>query len=170
MSRLRPGDIIRVPGGRRAGLAIVLQPGPHTVGGNGRPDGPGPLVLTEGRQVKRLAAADFPGPAEVIDKIRIPGWFSPRSPQHRKDLASTMRNRLAARPDGGTPVQRPRAARPTPNTALPTMRWRSCGSGSGVIRATTARTARNTPGTPNATCGWAARPRRSSTGWPAVRT
>ena len=106
MSRLRPGDIIRVPGGRRAGLAIVLQPGPHTVGGNGRPDGPGPLVLTEGRQVKRLAAADFPGPAEVIDKIRIPGWFSPRSPQHRKDLASTMRSRLAARPDGGTPVKR----------------------------------------------------------------
>ena len=49
--------------------------------------------------MKRLAAADFPGPAEVIDKIRIPGWFSPRSPQHRKDLASTMRNQLAARPD-----------------------------------------------------------------------
>src|ERR1700684_3441053 len=71
LSRLRPGDIIRVRGGRRAGLAIVLQPGPHPAGGNGRPDGPGPLVLTEGRQVKRLAAADFHGPAEVIDRIRI---------------------------------------------------------------------------------------------------
>ena len=34
-------------------------------------------------------------PAEVIGKIRIPGSFSPRSPQHRKDLAATMRNRLA---------------------------------------------------------------------------
>ncbi len=101
LSRLRPGDIIRVPGGRRAGLAIVLQPGLYATGGNGRHDGPGPLVLTESRQVKRLAPADFPGPTEVIDKIRIPGWFSPRSPQHRKDLASTMRNRLAARPDGG---------------------------------------------------------------------
>ncbi len=107
LSRLRPGDIIRVPGGRRAGLAIVLQPGPHPAGGNGRPDGPGPLVLTEGRQVKRLAAADFHGPAEVIDKIRIPGWFSPRSPQHRKDLASTMRNQLAARPDSARPAQHP---------------------------------------------------------------
>ena len=40
--------------------------------------------------------ADFPVPAEVIGKIRIPGSFSPRSPQHRKDLAATMRNRLAA--------------------------------------------------------------------------
>ena len=27
LSLLRPGDIIRVPGGRRAGLAVVLQPG-----------------------------------------------------------------------------------------------------------------------------------------------
>jgi len=141
LSQLRPGDIIRVPGGRRAGLAVVLQPGLHPArnalpggarnalpggarnalpggarggghdgNGNGRPaarpgsghgpaavefTGPGPLVLTEGRQVKRLALADFPVPAEVIDKIRIPGSFSPRSPQHRKDLAATMRNRLA---------------------------------------------------------------------------
>src|ERR1700758_4078863 len=88
---LRPGDIIRVPGGRRAGLAIVLQPGLYPAAGNGRPAGPGPLVLTESRQVKRLAVADFPVPAEVIDKIRIPGSFSPRSPQHRKDLTATMR-------------------------------------------------------------------------------
>src|SRR6202012_4271238 len=87
--------------------AIVLQPGPHPFGGNGRSDGPGPLVLTEGRQVKRLAAADFPGPAEVIDTIRIPGWVTPRSPQPRKDLASTMRSRLAARPEAAVPGKRP---------------------------------------------------------------
>ncbi len=143
LSQLRPGDIIRVPGGRRAGLAVVLQPGLHPArggNGNGQADragrgsggrdhrgpagpgaaraagsgpglpeftGPGPLVLTEGRQVKRLAVADFPVPAEVIDKIRIPGSFSPRSPQHRKDLAATMRNRLASRPAGAGPARRP---------------------------------------------------------------
>src|SRR6516162_2410948 len=122
LSQLRPGDIIRVPGGRRAGLAIVLQPGQHPAAGNGRPVGPGPLVLTEGRQVKRLAVADFPVPAEVIDKIRIPGSFSPRSPQHRRDLTATMRNRLASHyPDGARPVKRPaRAAdweRGTPDAA-----------------------------------------------------
>src|SRR6516164_5122749 len=144
LSQLRPGDIIRVPGGRRAGLAVVLQPGLHPArggSGNGRPagragrgpggrdhpagsgrgvapaagdgrglpefTGPGPLVLTEGRQVKRLAIADFPVPAEVIDKSRIPGSFSPRSPQHRKDLAATMRNRLASRPAGAGSARRP---------------------------------------------------------------
>jgi ATP-dependent RNA helicase HelY len=120
LSRLRPGDIIRVPGGRRAGLAVVLQPGLHPArgGDNGHASrerfgspaaeftGPGPLVLTEGRQVKRLAVTDFPVPAEVIDKIRIPPSFSPRSPQHRRDLAATMRNRLE-----GQDLRAPRAAR-----------------------------------------------------------
>ena len=96
LSLLRPGDIIRVPGGRRAGLAVVLQRGLHSAPhpDPATPGGPGPLVLTEGRQVRRLSLADFPVPAEVIDKIRIPGSFSPRSPQHRKDLAASMRNRL----------------------------------------------------------------------------
>jgi ATP-dependent RNA helicase HelY len=112
LSQLRPGDIIRVPGGRQAGVAVVLMPGAAAGGGmgdqggrngrgerNGRPahSGPGPLVLTAAHQVKRLSAADFPVPAEVIDKIRIPGSFSPRSPQHRKDLAATVRNRVAGR-------------------------------------------------------------------------
>jgi ATP-dependent RNA helicase HelY len=119
LSRLRPGDIIRVPGGRRAGLAVILQPGwrADRGGDNGHPSrerfgsaaeftGPGPLVLTEGRQVKRLAVTDFPVPAEVIDKIRIPPSFSPRSPQHRRDLAATMRNRLE-----GQDLHVPRAAR-----------------------------------------------------------
>jgi ATP-dependent RNA helicase HelY len=96
LSLLRPGDIIRVPGGRRAGLAVVLMPGLHPAPAEFT--GAGPLVLTEGRQVKRLALADFPVPAEVIDRIRIPRSFSPRSPQHRRDLAATMRNRVGAGP------------------------------------------------------------------------
>ena len=225
LSQLRPGDIIRVPGGRRAGLAVVLQPGLRPArnalaggarGGNGhgraalgahgprrgraaagRPGrgrwraearispaftefaGPGPLVLTEGRQVKRLAVADFPVPAEVVGKIRIPGSFSPRSPQHRKDLAATMRNRLSAGPRGaprGTARSREGGGSPSPPErgipsapTLPTTS-RACGGGFGAIRATTARTARTTPGTPNAACGWRVRPRRLSAGWPAGRT
>jgi ATP-dependent RNA helicase HelY len=87
---LRRGDIIRVPAGRRAGVAVVLDPA----------DG-SPLVLTDGRQVKRLSAADFPVPAVVLDRVRIPPTFSARSPQHRRDLAATVRNRLAAQPAGG---------------------------------------------------------------------
>ncbi len=182
LSLLRPGDIIRVPGGRRAGLAVVLQRGLHSAPhpDPAVPGGPGPLVLTEGRQVRRLAVADFPAPAEVIDKIKIPGSFSPRSPQHRKDLAASMRNRLnsAVPARGGDPPEPPdhgRAARPpvppgAPIATRPAVRWPNCAGGCGSIRATTARTGRSTPGTPNATGGCGARPRPSSAGWPGART
>jgi ATP-dependent RNA helicase HelY len=88
LGRLRRGDIIQVPGGRRAGVAIVLDPTAA--------DGQSlPLVLTENRQVKRLSLADFPVPVAVIDRVRIAGSFSARSANHRRDLAATVRNKLA---------------------------------------------------------------------------
>ncbi|HUL27376.1 MAG TPA: DEAD/DEAH box helicase [Streptosporangiaceae bacterium] len=122
LQALRRGDIIQVPGGRRAGIAVVLDPGLSPAGrkqasrkgvrGGGRPEAalpagshedgsPLPLVLTAGRQVKRLSAADFPEPATVLDRVRIPGAFSPRSPRARRDLAATVRNKLAGQTAGG---------------------------------------------------------------------
>ena len=96
LGHLRRGDIIKVPGGRRAGVAVVLDPG---VGAPGRRADslPVPLVLTAGRQVRRLSAADFPVPVEPIDRVRIPNWFSPRSPKHRRDLAASVMTKLAGR-------------------------------------------------------------------------
>src|SRR6202012_3848392 len=119
LETLKRGDIIRVPGGRRAGMAVVLEPGPRGHGPNLAPASPaaggcggdrarmaamagqGPLVLTANRQVKRLSLADFPVPVEAVDRIKIPGSFSVRSPQHRRDLAASMRNRLAGREISG---------------------------------------------------------------------
>ena len=97
LEKLRPGDIIDVPGGRRSGVAVVLQSGG---GGDGRPL---PLVLTANHQVKRLSVADFPAGVSAIERIRIPSSFSPRSPAARRDLASTVRNRLAGRELPGPP-------------------------------------------------------------------
>jgi ATP-dependent RNA helicase HelY len=54
-------------------------------------------VLTSGRQVKRLSPADFPDPVSAIERIRIPASFSVRSANHRRDLAATVRNKLAGR-------------------------------------------------------------------------
>jgi ATP-dependent RNA helicase HelY len=96
LEQLRRGDIIRVPSGRRAGVAVVLDPGIP-----GRADSgnlPQPLVLTASRQVRRLSAADFPVPVTAIERIRIRSGFSARSPKDRRDLAATMRTKLAARP------------------------------------------------------------------------
>ena len=87
LERLRPGDVIRVPAGRRAGLAVVVDP----VGGAVTGD-PHPVVLTADRQVKRLSVVDFPSPVEAIGRVRIPRNFNQRSPQARRDLASSLRN------------------------------------------------------------------------------
>ena len=103
LDRLERGDIIRVPSGRRSGMAVVLAPPPagHSSGGSpvalrsGSADGP--LVLTSDGQVKQLWAADFPVPAEPVERLRIPGSFSERSPKHRRDLVSAMRSKLAGR-------------------------------------------------------------------------
>ncbi len=108
LERLRRGDIILVPGGRRPGLAVVLDPGLTGPGRASAPPGandPLPLVLTVGRQVKRLSLVDFPVPVTAIDRLRIPNSFSARSPVHRRDLASTMRNKVAGRDLGRRPRQ-----------------------------------------------------------------
>ncbi len=100
LERLRPGDIIEVPSGKFAGLALVLDPGVDSGRGPGSrgheyQDGPRPLVLTAERQVKRLASMDFPVPVEPLDRMRIPKSFNPRNPASRRDLASALRTKAA---------------------------------------------------------------------------
>ena len=145
LEQLRRGDIVQVPAGRRAGVALVLE--------SPAADPSGLLVLTEGRQVKRLNAADFPVPVTPIDRVRIPSWFSARSAKHRRDLASTMRNKLA----GHDLPRPPRAAGTTGQTAGTMPRSSGCGGGCGSIRAMAARTARITPGEPSGTTAWSGR-------------
>jgi ATP-dependent RNA helicase HelY len=85
LEALRPGDVIRVPGGRRAGHAVVVDPGLSSR------DDPRPLVVTEQRWAGRLSSADFPVPAEVLGHVRVGKNVPYRSPQTRRDLASSIR-------------------------------------------------------------------------------
>ncbi|KXK60881.1 RNA helicase [Micromonospora rosaria] len=84
LERLRVGDVIRIPSGRRAGLAVVLDP---ATGGFGEPR---PLVLTQDRWAGRVTPADFTTPAEVLARIRVPKHFNHRSPAARRDLAAQV--------------------------------------------------------------------------------
>ena len=104
LGRLRPGDVIAVPAGRRAGMAVVLDPG--YVSGS---DGPRPTVLTADRRVRKLSLVDFPIPVESVARMRVPRSFNPRNAQHRRDLASTLRHKApedghAGRRRGGSPA------------------------------------------------------------------
>jgi ATP-dependent RNA helicase HelY len=93
---LRIGDVIRVPTGRRAGFAVVVVPD-RTMG----LDGPRPTILTADRQVRRLTAADLPSPVETVARVRVPRDFNARSPQARRDLASTLRTAVPHEPPPG---------------------------------------------------------------------
>ena len=87
LEQLRPGDVIRIGNGRRAGWAVVIEPGQHSDA-----DGPRPRVLTENHRVRQVGLADVPAGVQAVTRIRLPKGFDARSPSARRDLASTLRN------------------------------------------------------------------------------
>ena len=94
LAALKPGDVIRVPSGRWAGLAVILDPGLRDS------DDPRPFVLTAGRHARRLALVDFASPVAPITRMRVPKSFNARNPQARRDLASALVQRADQAPDG----------------------------------------------------------------------
>ncbi len=83
--KLKVGDVIRIPAGKRSGLAVVLDPG---VGGLHEPR---PLVLTEDRWAGRISITDFTSPVSAVGHIRVPKHFNHRAPAQRRDLSSALR-------------------------------------------------------------------------------
>jgi len=94
LEKLRRGDVVRVPAGRRPGWAVVVD-----VGVPGGADGPRPTVLTADRQVRRLSLVDVPTPVEPVTRVTVPKNFNSRNAAARRDLASTLRNALGAAPE-----------------------------------------------------------------------
>jgi ATP-dependent RNA helicase HelY len=93
---LSVGDVIRVQTGRRAGLAVVLDPGVSPI------TDPRPLVLTEDRWAGPVTLLDFPNAVEVLGHLRVSKHFNHRNAAARKDLAASIRNlRLPDDPRAG---------------------------------------------------------------------
>ncbi|MGI8888092.1 MAG: DEAD/DEAH box helicase, partial [Nocardioidaceae bacterium] len=88
LDRLRVGDVIEIPAGRWAGVAVVVNPGVSSTR-----EGPRPLVVTLERQARRLSMVDFPTPIEPLTRLRIPKKFNSRNPQQRRELAAQLRAR-----------------------------------------------------------------------------
>jgi ATP-dependent RNA helicase HelY len=109
---LRRGDVVRVPGGRRPGWAVVLDSG---IGNGNSVEGPRPTVLSVERQVRRLSLMDVPTPLEVTTRITVPKNFNGRDATARRDLASTVRNALGVffEPDDVSPTRAPGRVSPT---------------------------------------------------------
>ena len=88
LEALRPGDVIEVPAGKFAGMAVVVDPGVQATR-----EGPRPYVVTADRQARRLAMIDFPVPVRAFTRMRVPRNFNGRNPQARRDLAAALRSR-----------------------------------------------------------------------------
>ena len=90
LSILKPGDIVRVPGGKSQGWAVIIDPGVRH-----DHETPRPLVLTEERQVRRLSVTDFPTPPQVRGRMKIGKHFNPKDATSRRNLAAALRARLS---------------------------------------------------------------------------
>ena len=77
--------MIRIQNGRRAGLAVILDPGVSPIAD------PRPLVLTEERWAGPVTMLDFSHAVEVLGKLRVSKHFNHRNPTARRDLASALR-------------------------------------------------------------------------------
>jgi ATP-dependent RNA helicase HelY len=93
LEKLRTGDVIKIPGGRRSGYAIVIQ-------GNagGKKESASPTVLTSDAQVRRLTLVDIPTPVDPVMNLSVPKHFNARNAKSRKDLAATMRIKVPRDP------------------------------------------------------------------------
>lgn len=87
LRQLRIGDVISVRSGRRPGIAVVV------VADNPAHGSPHPGVVTLDRRMRRVSAAEFSDDIVVLDRIRIPKNFSPRSASDRRDVAALLRER-----------------------------------------------------------------------------
>ncbi|MGH2540613.1 MAG: DEAD/DEAH box helicase, partial [Actinomycetota bacterium] len=79
VGKLRPGEVIAVPNGKRGGLGVIVS------SREGKP-----TVLTQDRRFFRLAARDFPDPPAVLTRIPLPRSGSARSSRYRRDVAAKL--------------------------------------------------------------------------------
>lgn len=103
LTALRRGDVVAIPTGRRAGLAVILEP-------DATPGDPRPLVLTEDKWAGRVSAADFPVPAQPLGRMRLPRRVDHRTARTRRDLASALRSTGITAPGRPRRDRRSRAA------------------------------------------------------------
>ena len=101
LSALRRGDIVNIANGRRAGLAVVLEPARDS-------DDPRPLVLTENRWAGRISSADYSGASAKVGTMTLPKRVEHRQPRVRRDVASALRSA-----DGGDDDPQGQAKWPT---------------------------------------------------------
>ncbi|MGL4307030.1 MAG: DEAD/DEAH box helicase [Mycobacteriaceae bacterium] len=85
LATLKRGDVVAITYGRRAGLAVIVEP-------DSDPQNPRPVIVTINAWSGRVSASDFFGPADPLGSIRLPRHNEYRKALVRKDIAASLRN------------------------------------------------------------------------------
>src|SRR5205085_5301396 len=84
LERVKPGDILLLPGGKSAGRVVVLSTA-RRGGGEVRLG-----ALTDSRRYLTLSARDFPARPRSIGHIDLPTPYMPRNPAFQRQVAEAM--------------------------------------------------------------------------------
>jgi ATP-dependent RNA helicase HelY len=101
LERVRPGDVLVVPGTRSGGRAAVLS----TSRRRGRDIRL--RAVTVDRKVLSLSARDFPGPPRPVARLALPTPFAPTSGAYQRKVADAL-GRLRLEPADGASAARDR--------------------------------------------------------------
>ena len=82
---LRAGTVVRILGGKRKGLAVVVAADSS--------ERPRPLIVTDDGRAVRISLADVHLGIERAGVMRVPKKFDSRHAQSRRDLASALREK-----------------------------------------------------------------------------
>ena len=85
IGRLRPGDVIDIPGGKRKGRYAVME-----VTQRRSERAPRVLLLSEERSLIRFSPADFREPPEPVARLPLPRGFQTRDARSRRELSKGL--------------------------------------------------------------------------------
>jgi ATP-dependent RNA helicase HelY len=86
LERVKPGDVLVLPGGKSGGRVAVLST-TRRRGGDLRL-----RALTVGRRVLSLTPKDFPAPPRPVARIELPTPYAPNNPSFQRQVASALSN------------------------------------------------------------------------------
>ncbi|MBV9664560.1 MAG: DEAD/DEAH box helicase [Actinobacteria bacterium] len=98
LRRVRPGDVLVVPGGKTRGRVVVLAT-PQRRGGDTRL-----RVMTLDRRMMLLSARDFPAPPRAVGKVELPVPYAPNNHAFQRTVAERL-TRTRLREDGVVGVE-----------------------------------------------------------------
>ncbi len=121
LSRLRRGDLVRILGGRRSGVAVVIAPDDDA-------HAPRPTVVTDAGRVTRLSIADLTMGLDIVGNVAVSAKFNTQDARARKELGARAAGEARMVRDKARAEKQPRAMHSDLDNTRAAMRHHPCHS------------------------------------------